>query len=190
MSTESGDTAVTFGAITHHETDRMEYRFAGALGIHKGEARVVADLERDYGHVTDRVLKHLKLASEHTIGYAMAVMMAVQRPKNWIVEEAPVSPLRGKRAKRSKCAPLSARPVYVSLSTEGVRRIYGLKRPSGSRVGHERRAHMKTLRADRFTYMKGKTVPVKASWVGPSSGKTADGREYRVRLDIKSPEVK
>ncbi len=127
--------------------------------------------------------------AETAAGHALAFLIAVQSPTNFIVEEKAISPLRGKALQRTKVRNLSAKPIYLSLSAEKIRTRYELTRPSGQRGGHDRRAHLRRLTSNRYTFMQGQLVPVKACWVGPSSGKTPEGREYRVRLDLSSPHV-
>jgi hypothetical protein len=50
-----------------------------------------------------------------------------------------------------------------------------------TRMAHARRAHYKTLRHDRYRFMRGQRVKVKACWVGPKEWKDAGGRQiYRL----------
>lgn len=50
-----------------------------------------------------------------------------------------------------------------------------------TRIAHNRRAHKRTLRAARFRYARGKTINVKATWVGPKEWKDAGGHQiYRI----------
>lgn len=49
------------------------------------------------------------------------------------------------------------------------------------RMAHNRRAHFRTLKAARFTYARGKTVLVRATWVGPKEWREAGGKQiYRI----------
>jgi hypothetical protein len=49
------------------------------------------------------------------------------------------------------------------------------------RMAHNRRAHQRTLRAARFRYARGKTIKVRAAWVGPREWKDKGGRQiYRI----------
>jgi hypothetical protein len=49
------------------------------------------------------------------------------------------------------------------------------------RLAHNRRGHSRTLRAARFRYARGKTIWVKATWVGPKEWQDAGGRQiYRI----------
>jgi hypothetical protein len=58
-----------------------------------------------------------------------------------------------------------------------------------TRMAHNRRAHQRTLRSERFRYARGKTIWVKATWVGPKEWKDAGGRQiYRI-LEPVSQEI-
>jgi hypothetical protein len=49
------------------------------------------------------------------------------------------------------------------------------------RMAHNRREHKRTLRAARFTYARGKTIKVRATWVGPNEWRSAGGKQiYRI----------
>lgn len=78
------------------------------------------------------------------------------------------------------------RPVYTLLTPQAIRQQYipRSKVPTGRKVGaHERRRHYRTLRSDRFTRMRGRTIVVPATWVGPSEA-VIGNRRYRVMLDL------
>jgi hypothetical protein len=49
------------------------------------------------------------------------------------------------------------------------------------RMAHNRRAHQRTLRAARFRYARGKTIWVKATWVGPKEWQDEGGKQiYKI----------
>ena len=49
------------------------------------------------------------------------------------------------------------------------------------RMAHDRRAHKRTLRSSRFTYARGKTIDVRACWVGPKEWRDEGGKQiYRI----------
>src|SRR5262249_24958220 len=49
------------------------------------------------------------------------------------------------------------------------------------RMAHNRRAHQRTLRAARFRYARGKTIWVKATWVGPKEWRDEGGKQiYKI----------
>jgi len=95
-----------------------------------------------------------------------------------------------KRARKlGRIARSHQRPVYTALRPKQIRGKLRLPAPSmvgGVRMPHERRAHLRTYRNDRFVNMKGRTIIVKACWIGPS-GATVKGKRYRVLLDLLPP---
>jgi len=182
------NTALSMVLVTSlHIKDNMT--FAPSFTILMAQFKNGSVEVKDPRKMDDDAKTFMAEESLHSAWLAMAVMLAVQQPKNFIVEEAAVAPVRGKRAKKRNIKPLSARPIYVSLTPSEIRKVYGMKKPGMARSGHERRAHFRRLTSERFTFARGTTVPVKASWVGPTSGTTNEGREYRIRVDISSPAV-
>ena len=119
------------------------------------------------------------------------LLIAIQSHKRFIVRVNQKKKKQNKKAKRKQSIPLiSERPVYLSLEPQEIREQFGIPNPDGSkRRSHERRAHLRELRSEKFTFKRGQIVPVKGSWVGPASGTTNDGREYRVLIDKASPHV-
>jgi hypothetical protein len=50
-----------------------------------------------------------------------------------------------------------------------------------TRMAHNRRAHKRTYRHSRFTYARGKTIEVRACWVGPKEWRDEGGRQiYKI----------
>jgi hypothetical protein len=50
-----------------------------------------------------------------------------------------------------------------------------------SRMAHNRREHKRTLKHARFTYARGKTITVRATWCGPKEWQDEGGRQiYRI----------
>ena len=91
--------------------------------------------------------------------------------------------------KRGKIARSHQRPVYTVLKPKKIRDKLHLPAPSavgGVRLPHERRAHLRMYRHDKFVNMKGKTLIVKACWIGPSEV-TVKSRRYRVLLNLMPP---
>jgi len=127
---------------------------------------------------------------------AFDLLVSIQSYKKFIVRVDPSEKVRKRSLKAKKAAeikPISERPVYLSLEPQAIREELGIPKVEGEhgkRAPHERRAHYRMLRSDRFTWKRGEIVPVKASWIGPASGTTNQGREYRVLLDKASPTVK
>jgi len=58
-----------------------------------------------------------------------------------------------------------------------------------TRMAHNRRAHQRTLRSERFRYARGKTIWVKATWVGPKEWKDEGGRQIYKILEPVAQEI-
>lgn len=128
--------------------------------------------------------------------FSMHFMLRVQQPRQFIVriepEQKPRKPKTRRGGRRRHLKPLSEMPVYLSLEPREIRKQFGDLRESGDRRprrAHERRAHFRRLSSPRFRYKRGQVVPVRASWVGPVTGTTPEGREYRVLIDKAIPLV-
>lgn len=125
----------------------------------------------------------LQHSAMNSVGTAMQELMLVNTPDRFIFEDAPVTVK--KRGRGSSHVKRSAeRPVYSLLHPKAIRERMGLPEPSegGGRIPHERRAHVRTFRSDRYVNMKGKSVMIPATWIGPSEN-VLGGRRYRVLLD-------
>lgn len=122
---------------------------------------------------------------------AMQALACIQSPDRFILEVAPPTPAKRTRGKVHRVPTLGEKYAYVSLHPREIRRVVGLPEPEAGanpkRRSHERRAHTRLLTSTRYTWKRGQRITVKASWVGPASGVTDNGRPYRVRLDIQSP---
>jgi hypothetical protein len=49
-----------------------------------------------------------------------------------------------------------------------------------TRIAHTRRAHDRVLRSDRYKAMRGKTIQISSTWVGPEEWKDSAGQVYRI----------
>lgn len=121
-----------------------------------------------------------------------AQLHAVNQPRNFILEEAPVNV---EKIMRSKTYPkTSERPLYVILSPRAIRKRMRIPEPEVIKDGvkvtpHERRGHFRVLRADRFKRAADgsyKKLWIDSTWVGASEN-VVDGRRYRVILDELKP---
>jgi hypothetical protein len=53
------------------------------------------------------------------------------------------------------------------------------------RMAHARKAHKRTLRSERFRYMRGQTINVKAAWIGPKEWRDQGGKQiYRILEEV------
>ncbi len=116
-------------------------------------------------------------------------------PERFILEDCPVKAMarwkkrKNRQRKRRKLDKAQIRrrherPVYTLLRPNEIRAKLGLPplAVGGPQRPHERRRHYRTYRDDRYTKMKGKTVVIPATWVGPSDAEIGN-RRYRILLD-------
>ena len=116
---------------------------------------------------------------------ALCIMAIIQSPRQFIVELEPKHKRKGPRKNPEPVARLSERPIYINLTSQKIRERFGT--PTGRHiVDHDRRAHYRVLRSDRFVKKQGQRVFVKAHFAAPVKGVTPEGRRYKIRLDIVS----
>lgn len=127
---------------------------------------------------------------------ALDEVMYFNQPKRFVVERAAARPrgALGKKA-RSRLPKLlrsHERPHFILLDPGEIREKIGSTpgaagAPENGRrkpAPHPRRRHYRTYRSDRYREdLRGQTVLVPATWVGPEEGEY-QGRRYRVRLDL------
>ncbi len=184
---------------------RIQAVVAGTFKIEKKEKvtirsklTYVMSMDRNHAHAIDintdasrRIASDLGFDPEELFrkncASAIAFFYGVQKPRNFLLEIDAVAPRKHKASKNYGILPLSARPIYISMEPKEIRKYVGLPEPEpGSykkKAPHERRAHLRRLTSDRYRWKQGQVVPVKACWIGPASGTTNEGREYRVLLD-------
>lgn len=115
---------------------------------------------------------------------ALREILLTNVPANFIMESSPLKSLGpGKRIPRSH-----ERPNYTLLRPGEIRRRMHLPEPTGdgsTKAPHERRAHFRTLRDERYTRNSDgspRTIWIPATWVGPTESVVGQ-RRYRVILD-------
>ncbi len=117
---------------------------------------------------------------------AMMEMALANLPSNFIVEITNAKAELKKRKRDAKIPRSQNRPIYILAPPKEIRRVMRLPEPGaegGPRTPHERRAHPRTFRSEKFTKMKGKTIIIPATWVGPSAS-VVGNRSYKVRIDL------
>ncbi|KKM23781.1 hypothetical protein LCGC14_1611730 [marine sediment metagenome] len=109
-------------------------------------------------------------------------------PNRFIVEEFPLY-ITKKRKRRTKAQDRKVerspdRPKYTLLMPKQIRARLGLSEPGdgGPKRPHERRRHLRTFHHERFTKMKGKTIVIPATWIGPHEA-VIGRKRYRILLD-------
>jgi hypothetical protein len=131
----------------------------------------------------------MKLTIEASVQNAWVAIKEINHfnsPEFFILEESPENCEKHmkKAQKRGKIARRQHRPKYTVLRPKMIRQRMGLPAtPTGiKRAPHERRAHTRTFRSDKFVHVKGKTIVIPATWIGPSTSKVGK-KVYRVLLD-------
>ena len=108
-------------------------------------------------------------------------------PDRFVLEIAPEGGT--KPANKFRIPRADERPRYTLLTPGKIRRIMVPDEQERARierdspVPHARRRHERTFRNEKFSAMQGKTIVVKAAWIGPEAV-VRNGRRYRVRLDL------
>lgn len=113
---------------------------------------------------------------------AVLYVVSINSPSHFVVEESPMEGLRkSKKGIRRSCD----RPHYIIMTPNTIRtKFISLPTNTGRTVtAHERRAHYRELRSERFTNARGKIIRVEAVWVGPSETVVGKNR-YKVMLDL------
>lgn len=126
-------------------------------------------------------------------GMAKNVLIALQQtamynlPGRFIVEKTPVTP-SSRPKDLGRILPSTLRPHYILLEPREFRERIGLGEPhagQGGKTTHERRAHLRFLKNERFTQGKRDTwIRVRATIVGPKEGTSPNGKwRYRILDD-------
>jgi hypothetical protein len=77
-----------------------------------------------------------------------------------------------------------------SLNQSHLPSVPGDKHGELTRMAHDRRGHKRTLRSSRFTYARGKTIDVRACWVGPKEWRDQGGRQiYKILEPVENAQA-
>lgn len=156
------------------------------LSFERGVKEAILLVDKDREFIVDQ--KGFAAAKESVIKIfqqGLASLTLLNTPENFIVRECPAVAAKLKAGEFLK---QHQRPIYRFLEPREVRILAGFDEtetcfPTGKKSPHERRAHVRTYRAERYTKFKGKTVVIPACWVGPSEA-TRGGKIYKVMLDM------
>lgn len=132
-----------------------------------------------------RVVKSEHCMSTTLSNYVTALeeVLLFNRPDRFILEKTPL-----KVKKAGKGLPIKRshqRPIYTLLKSHEIREKLGLPEPEHHHASprpHERRAHWRTYRNERYKKMRGQSVKIPSTWVGPSEAELGK-HYYRVILD-------
>lgn len=176
---------ITVGAIGIGSKENQALGAKDGLGAWDGLLRYACAISRE-----DGILMELHGEPEMTriairnAAAAIDEVLYFDNPDFFVVEEAPARPAtlkkRGPKILRSH-----QRPKYTSLKPRQIRDRLGLSphKQGGPTAPHERRAHWRTFRSERYSEkVRGKRIRIASTWVGPSEV-VVGGRKYRVILD-------
>ena len=200
----SADTAcITFGVV---EDFRVENKTPdlpeGGWSLKGKVVRVVVASKReliwDWSKAADHYLgdnskdsREFSTSILNNVMSAYEEVMYINQPSHFILEEIHEKLHErfqrkfGGKKKKKRYPRSTERPTYTVLPPKKIRHKMGLPPithdTNGKKAPHWRRAHTRVLRSDRYR-QKGKTIFVKACWIGPSEAKVG-GKHYKVLLD-------
>jgi len=115
-------------------------------------------------------------------------VLYINNPDYFIISEQNDHEVERQRKRNgNRIARTHQRPTYKALRPTEIRKRLRLSLEKGAspRV-HERRAHIRRFRSEKFTHKRGQVKIIKACWVGKSTAQI-DGRTYRVLLNLRPP---
>ena len=181
-----GSLIISLGAIALQHVSNMRFEYEGGL---IGTYMVVRDQLIDMSAALDGESDEVIGSALNNAGVALQEVMFFNHPKRFILEKISQSKsARKTRDKGVKIPRSHERPTYTILDPRDIRKTMGLQELVADEgkhkiTPHERRRHYRTLSNDRFVNTKGKTIIVKATWVGASEATVGKNR-YRVLLDV------
>ena len=130
--------------------------------------------------------KHRQEALDRLVGILIASLELLAkeylRPSNHVAKVEPGKP--GKSVQW-----VQAREHYTIINRNHAANKKGIARGSTvnqdeskhiTRIAHTRRAHDRVLRSERYKAMRGKTIQISSTWVGPEEWKDSAGQIYRI----------
>lgn len=185
--------AISLGWVRMEMISKEAFDVAGSVSV-----SVVLDDEKVQDVVlqdqNDPRFRAMQASIIRNVGSTMQWLVVLDDPDHFILEDRPLSADRPNPFPKRKAwtnwenriRRAHERPVYTVLRPRDIRHRMGLPEPTAgshaSPMPHERRAHTRRLMSERFTKQKGKTIPVKSSWVGAYEN-VVGGRRYRVIID-------
>jgi hypothetical protein len=137
-------------------------------------------IDASYAVHTDNSVRELLQSG---IQLCLQMVRYINDPVQWIVEEKK----EGLIQKRKKIPRSHQRPIYTVLTLPNIRKEYGLKGEAktgkGTKRGGPRRAHIRTLRNERFGDNIGRKIPIASTWVGPKSAQIGN-KVYTVKTNL------
>jgi len=129
----------------------------------------------------------LKETWQGVVDSVSGFLMDAMSPTNHIVQVQPVAPSKSVHwihARTHYTLITHGHPANKREVTQG-ERVKSDSAGELTRMAHNRRAHYRTLRSERFRFAKGKRIFVKATWVGPKEWKDEGGKQiYRILEEV------
>jgi len=145
--------------------------------------KLVIEASKEGGSIKEAFYETLRTVKEcvtHSFMYFTKIMIDSSL---FIVEERIASKKKG----RVKVRP-GTPALYHAIDLRTIRSRYIKRNPNDTpivREGGWRRQHTRTFKSDFYKNMKGETIIIKATWIGPSeSFDPGTDRLYKVRLDV------
>ncbi len=155
-----------------------------AADEHRAKNIILKDATHpNLGMVFDpRMLQQHLEASLKNAMTAVQELLYANTPNKFIMQSRPSKMLKKKPGKLLRS---NQRPMYTILKPNEIRKLMkiNINSSGGTRGAHDRRAHPRTFHSDFYKEMKGKTIMIPATWIGPSQA-TVGKRHYKVMLDL------
>jgi hypothetical protein len=142
---------------------------------------VIGDIRVEEDDLSTDAMHARKTAFRNWIT-AIEELMLLNEPSRFILEDRPLK----ERVNPKKILRSHERPIYTLLRPKEIRERMHLTEhlvhTHSSPIPHERRAHKKVLRSERYKAARGRELFIPATWVGPHEN-THGRRRYKVLLD-------
>lgn len=183
-----------FGPIRLNDNGKIDFIGVVMWVALATKDRGIAGLDMASRPADRESLRRLQVPLLVNVDTSLQEVFYFNAPNRFIVEDCPIKAMarwkkrkardRRKNKPEARIRRRSERPVYTLLRPSEIRLKLGLPplTVGGPKRPHERRRHPRTYRDERYVNVKGKTVIIPATWVGPSEAKIGN-RRYRILLD-------
>jgi hypothetical protein len=173
--------------FTTRDADAMlhVYTYTSADGVTRGgcSASIYTPRRGWDQNVTDGSADAVSIMAGSAIASLASFLADAMLPTNQLVEVRPNQPNRSVEWLKAR--------THFTFITHGhpandqhvveFARVKSDNTAELSRMAHNRREHQRTYRHARFTYARGKTITVRATWCGPKEWQDEGGRQiYRI----------
>lgn len=127
-------------------------------------------------------------AAGRNVATAIEEVMVFNTPNRFVLEKSNLKADKWmqKNMKNGRVTRSDIRPVYTLVTPQQAQEAMGITKEhqGGTKKPHARRRHFRTFKSDRYSdKVKGSTIVIPASWVGPEE-KQIKNKRYRVRIDL------